>query len=203
MDNNNSFQTSFIPKKPIDTTISSVGGEKRHGNPLVSISVAIIVITMIVLGGLYFYKNYLVTQKDNLSISLDKVKNSFDQDTINELELFDKRISASGVVLSKHLVLSPMFELLGNLTIPQVQYTKFTHESKDNNFMVKMSGVSPDYKTIAMQAEIFNSAKGRLFKNVVFSNLNKDKSNNVTFDVGFSVDPSLLSYEKNILIGAQ
>lgn len=200
---NNSFQTSFIPKKPINTAISSVGGEKRHGSPLVSISVAIIVITMIVLGGLYFYKNYLVKQKDSLSVSLNKAKNSFDQDTINELELFNKRISASTEALNKHLVLSPMFELLGSLTIPLVQYTKFEHESVGNDFVVKMSGVSPDYKSIALQAEMFNSTKGRLFKNVVFSNLNKDINNNVTFDVEFNVDSSLLSYEKNILIGAQ
>ena len=199
---NNSFQTSFIPKKPIDTT-GVIRGENKKGNPLTFLAVMIFILILAISGGLYFYKSYLTKQKADLSTSINKVKDSFDQNTISDLELFNKRISASEDILSKHLVLSPMFELLGSLTIPAVQYTKFDHENVDNNFTVKMSGIAPDYKSIALQADMFNSAQGRLFKDVVFSNLNKDTNNNVTFDVTFNVDPSLLSYEKNILTTAQ
>lgn len=148
-------------------------------------------------GGLFVYKNYLVNKKAILSSSLLKVRNSFDKDTIAELELYDKRSSASKQVLASHIVLSPMFKLLGELTIPLIQYTDFSHQLSDKGFFVKMKGVSRDYKSIALQADVFNTARGRSFKNVVFSNLTKDKNNNVSFDIEFTVDPALLSYEKN------
>jgi hypothetical protein len=66
---------------------------------------------------------------------------------------------------------------------------------------VRMSGVARDYKSVALQASVFNSAKGRYFKNVVFSNLTKDNKNGyILFDLDFMVDPALLSYEKNSLL---
>ena len=47
---------------------------------------------------------------------------------------------------------------------------------------------------------MFNSIKGRSFSNVLFSNLTKDKNNNINFDLKFNVSPELLSYEKSILL---
>jgi hypothetical protein len=148
--------------------------------------------------GLYLYKNYLVKQKEVLSSSLATARDSFEKDTIDELELYDKRVSASKQILGSHIVLSPMFALIGTLTIPSIQYTKFDQQTTGGVFLVKMSGLALDYKSIALQADVFNSAKGRSFKNVVFSNLTKNKNNNVAFDIEFTVDPALLSYEKNM-----
>ena len=65
---------------------------------------------------------------------------------------------------------------------------------------MKIEGVARDYRSIALQADMFNSTKGLSFKNVVFSNLVKDKNNNIIFDLKFNVDPALLSYEKNNLL---
>lgn len=196
----NSFQTSFIPKRP-------VGADKsvKANRPPTSIFTILAFTVLVIVGGLsiglFFYKNYLTNQKEVLSASLQKVRNSFEKDTIDELELYDKRVSAAKKVLNGHIVLSPMFSLLGTLTIPSIQYTKFDHQTNSNGFLVRMSGVALDYKSIALQADVFNSAKGRFFKNVVFSNLIKDsKSGNINFDIEFNVDPSLLSYQKNMVL---
>jgi hypothetical protein len=196
----NSFQTSFIPKKPI--TSSNV--KSSNSNPSNSLFTILAFFLLILVGGasvgLFLYKNYLIKQKEVLSASLEKVRNSFEKDTIDELELYDKRVSASKEILNGHIVLSPMFSLLGNLTLPAIQYTKFSEQNNAKGFTVNMSGVATDYKSIALQADVFNTAKGRFFKNVVFSNLAKDKNSNVTFDVEFNVDPALLSYEKNLTL---
>ncbi len=196
----NSFQTSFIPKKPI--TAASVS--HRHASNLFMIfSVLILIVMGVASGGLFFYKSYLVKEKSILSASLEKVRDSFEKDTIDELELYDKRVSSSKQVLDGHIVLSPLFTLLGELTIPGVQYTKFDHQTTEKGFFVKMSGIARDYRSIALQADVFNTAKGRSFKNVVFSNLTRNKNNYVSFDVDFIVDPSLVSYQKNILLEPQ
>ena len=164
----NSFQTSFIPKKPITSSGS------KYVRPPTSIFTVLAFLVLILVGiasgGLYLYKNYLLNQKVSLSASLEKVRESFEKDTIDELELYDKRASASRKILGGHIVLSPMFTLLGNLTIPSIQYTAFDHQTDlQQGFTVKLSGVALDYRSIALQADVFNSAKGRLFKNVVFS----------------------------------
>jgi len=193
----NSFQTSFIPKKPI-SPISSV---RRRPTSLFTILTTVLLVIMVVASGVLFvYKSYLIKQKETLSASLLKVRDSFEKGTIEELELFNNRTIAAEEVLNSHIVLSPVFELLGTLTIPNIQYTKFEHETNEKGFSVKMSGISRDYRSIALQADVFNTAKGRYFKNVIFSNLMKDKNNYVTFNIEFNVDPSLLSYEKNILL---
>jgi hypothetical protein len=193
----NSFQTSFIPKKPIMTAARPT----RPPTSLFTIlAFLVLVIVGLAAGGLFLYKNYLIKQKEVLSASLSRVRDSFEKDTIDELELYDKRTSASKLILANHIVFSPMFSLLGTLTLPSIQYTKFDQVTDTSGFSVKLSGVAEDYKSIALQADVFNSDKGRSFKNVVFSNLAKDKNSNVTFDLQFTVDPSLLSYEKDALL---
>ena len=194
-----SFKTSFIPKKPIAQ--APVSTAASHSTSLFTlISVFILILSVVMTGGVYLYKGYLDKEKQSLADSLLKSRDRFDKDTIEELELFDKREKASRQVLDNHIVLTPLFSLLGNLTIPSIQYTKFEHRTTEKGFSVSINGVARDYKSIAIQADTFNSAKGRFFKNVVFSNLNRDKGNNVLFDLNFDVDPGLLSYDNNILL---
>lgn len=193
----NSFQTSFIPKKPILSNGSNLSPRSTTSISMV-ISSFILVIMIASTFGLYLYRVYLEKNKENLSAALFEARNKFDQNTITELESFDKRTSAAKQVLSGHIVLTPLFELMNELTLSSIQYTKFEHSFADNVFSVKMSGIARDYKSIAVQADVFNTSKGSMLKDVIFSNLTKDKNNSVTFDLEFSVDPSLLSYLNNI-----
>lgn len=194
----NSFQTSFIPKKPIVSSGTIVSSSSSNISIFMVLAVIILFVAGASAGGLFFYKNYLTTQIGDLSSSIVKAQNNFDKDTIKELELFDKRTSTASTVLKNHIVLSPIFKMIADITISQVQYTKFEHQNSDNGFNVKMSGIAADYKSIALQSDVFNSSKGRSFKNVVFSNITKDKNNYINFDVSFDIDPSLLSFESNL-----
>lgn len=195
----NSFQTSFIPKKPIltDSSGSFRGGGKTTSISMV-VSVFILVVMLLSSGGLFLYKNYLVQDQDSLSSSLLKVRSGFDKDTIAELEIFDKRSTVVKQILDNHIVLSPLFELINELTLTSIQYTKFDHNTINGVFSVRMSGIARDYRSIALQADVFNTNKGSKLKDVIFSNLTKDKNNYVTFDLEFNIDPSLLAYSNNI-----
>lgn len=190
----NSFQTSFIPKKPINSTFVN----KAPVNVFLIFAFIVFFIVLGAIAGLYFYKTYLIDQKSALSESLVKISNTFEPETIKELETFDNRSSTARQVLENHIVLSPMFETLGELTIPAIQFTEFEHEVTNGEFYVKMSGMTKDYKSIALQADVFSTDKGKYFKNPVFSNLEKDKNKYIHFDLEFIVDPALLSYEQNV-----
>lgn len=203
---NTQFQTSFIPKKPImEAPLHQAPRPTQRSVSIFSV-VAFFLIVLVggAYAGLYFYKASLVADVANAKKSLDLARESFEPEAIADLQLFDKRITASKQVLAAHIVVSPFFELLNSLTLPSVQFNKFSLvEGKTQNFVVNMSGQAKDYKSIAIQGQIFNSSAGKYLKNVVFSNLTLadaiDKKGYVTFDVSFTIDPILLSYEKQIL----
>jgi len=188
----NSFQTSFIPKKPVTPGVPSV----RAPRSLFSVIATFLLVAVLVISlGLFVYKIYLTKQKESFTNSLVSAKDSFEQGTIDELELFNKRTESAKELLNKHIAISPIFKLLQEITIPSIQYTSFEQTTDDNGFLVKMVGTAKDYRSIALQADMFSSSKGLSFKNVVFSNLVKDKNNNIVFDLKFNVDPTLISYD--------
>lgn len=192
----NSFQTSFIPKKLVTSNLS----DKEPRSFFSIIVIFLLIVSVIISILLFVYKIYLTKQQESLSASLAVTRNSFEKATIDELELFDKRTQSAKEILRNHVVLSPMFALLGEITIPQIQYMKFEQQTNDKGFLVNIEGLALDYRSIALQADMFNSVKGRSFKDVLFSNLKKDKNNNISFDLKFNVEPGLLSYEKNNLL---
>lgn len=199
------FETSFIPKQPL------VGGFVEADIPhnkmgfLMFLSILLLVSMIVVTGGLYLYKNFMINKVASLEESMGIAKESFEPESISEMQLFDKRMNVSTQILSTHTVFSPVFTLLSELTIPSIQFTKFLIEpsSDGKNVSVRMSGLAQDYKSIALQSQVYNGPKGKYFKDVVFLNLvlQNDKINKgyVGFDVTFNVDPTLLSYTKSIL----
>lgn len=192
----NSFQTSFIPKKPVisDKTI------KTPKSLLLIILTFLLIVSVLVSIGLFLYKNYLIKQKESYSTELSVVRESFEKDTIEELALFDKRTESAKDILNDHIVLSPVFVLLGQITIPSIQYTSFSHQNDEDNFVVEIEGLAKDYRSIALQANMFNAEKSHSFENVLFYNLTKDKSNNINFNLKFNVKPALLSYQNSLMV---
>lgn len=202
---NTSFQTSFIPKKPLVSNNEAPVIVSRPMGLFNFLGILSVVIVIALYGGLFFYKNILLKNLNNLHISLKTSQESFEPETISDLQLFDKRMAVSKQVISGHVIFSPLFDLINELTLPSVQFTRFeqTSSADGREFIVNMSGVAKDYRSIALQAQVLNSEKGKYFKDVVFSNLGladeKDKKGYVKFEVSFSIDPTLLSYEKFIL----
>ncbi len=195
----NSFQTSFIPKKPITSNESVSAKEPTNFFSLVTIF--LLIVSVLISIGLFVYKVYLIKQQDTLSSSLLLTKDSFEKNTIDELELFDRRTESAKNILANHVATSPLFTALENVTIPQVQYLNFDQKIDDSGVIsITLKGLAQDYKSIVLQSNIFGGPKGASFKNVLFSNLTKDKNNNVGFNLKFNIDPDLLSYEKNNLL---
>jgi hypothetical protein len=198
----NSFQTSFIPKKSLSSPERAK--EKTPMGIFSFLSIVIFIGVCLWIGGLYLYKSYLTKQKSDLSQSLGLSRNSFEPNTISELELFNKKVNASRSLLSNHFLISPLFEQISAITVPSIQFTKFNYQSTDKDFQVQMSGLARDYTSIALQDKEFNTNKGRYFKDVVFSDLvlSSDVASKgyVSFNVSFSVDRALLSYENNLIL---
>jgi len=192
------FQTSFIPKKPI---IASRAVTPRPINFLTIIAFFIFLAMLLATGILFFYKGITVKNIAKMENDLNLAKNRFEPSKITQLQVLDKRLSASSEVLSKHVAISPIFKALELITMKTVRYTKFGYEfGPETNYkiMVKMNGLAVGYRSVALQSDLFT--KNTLLIDPVFSNLSLDDKGNVLFDLDFSVDPSLVDYKQMLKI---
>jgi hypothetical protein len=191
------FQTSFIPKKPI---VRERSNSPQSIGILLVVSLFILFAALLSTGLLYFYKGVVTKSIAGMENNLNLAKNRFEPARISELQVLDKRLRASSDILSKHIVITPIFTALEQLTMKTVRYTRFSHavsSEKDGMVNVQMSGVAVGYRSIALQSDLLG--KNKNFINPIFSNLTLDNSGNVMFDLEFSVDPSFVNYKQTFL----
>ncbi len=186
------FQTSFIPKK---TVIEGPKKVKSGGGIVNLFSFVIFIVSLLSIGGAYLYRESVKTDITEFKKSLAIAKNQFEPSLITKLQILDKRLNAATVILDQHVAVSPIFELLQDSTLPTVRYSDFTYDidSTTNLVNVEMKGEAKGYNFIALQADLFNENK--FIKNPIFSDLVLDQNGNVDFNLTFSVDKSLVSYE--------
>ncbi len=196
-----SFQTSFIPKKPM--TKEHVASSRPIGF-LTIIAIFVLFTILLVSGGLFFYKGILTKKIASMENDLTLARNRFEPAKIAELQALDKRIQAANEILSKHVVISPIFEALQAVTMKTVRYTKFSYDfaSKPGEKVnIKMSGAAVGYSFLALQSDLYT--KNKTFIDPVFSNLAPDATGNIVFDLDFLVDPSFVDYKDALLAQQQ
>jgi len=191
MDQN--FQTSFIPKKPmIEERVSA----SRSIGFLAIISILIFFTVVVATGGLYFYKGVLAKNIEKMENDLNLAKNRFEPSKILQLQVLNERLNASSEILKKHIVVSPIFKALQQVTMKTISYTKFGYyiDDIDGRIVVKMSGIAVGYRSVALQSDLLTKNKNLI--DPVFSNLLLDDKGNVLFDLEFSVNPDFVNYRK-------
>jgi len=191
------FQTSFIPQKPI---VKERTSSSQPVSIFLIISLFVLFAVLLATAGLYFYKGVMKKSITNMESTLNLAKNRFEPAKIAELQVLDKRLRASSEILSKHIVTTPIFDVLEELTMKTVRYTKFSYElgtEKNISVKVKMSGQAIGYRSIALQSDLFTKNKSLI--DPVFSNLTLDNNGNVLFDLEFLVDPSFVNYKQALL----
>jgi hypothetical protein len=191
MDQN--FQTSFIPKKPM---IEQRATPSRRVGLLTVIAFFIFFSVIWASGGLYFWKKNLTTSIAKMNNDLNLSKNRFESSKITELQNLDKRLRASSEILSKHVTIPPIFDVLQAVTMKSVRYTNFSYDidEKNSKVTVRMKGQAVGYRSIALQADLFTKNKHLI--DPIFSNLSLDEKGNVLFDLDFSVDPTFVNYKQ-------
>lgn len=189
------FQTTFIPKKPLQQVATA---EKPSGLIvfLNVIATLLVVASGAAYGILFVYKNQLTSSISNSNQSLERQSQTFESNLVVELDDINRRLQAAETLLKNHVVVSPLFKSLHEITLKTIKYNNFTFESQETagkNILVKMSGTAQNYDSIALQSDMF--AKNRFLKDPVFSNLVPDTKGAINFDLTFTVDPSFLLYK--------
>ncbi len=192
------FQSSFIPKGPISSTIPSAPtGRKTQEKSLFSFLAWIIFNISVVLAlGMFGYKFYLKYSIDQMGVDLENARATLQSEVINELTRLDNRITSSRELILAHQSLSPLFAFLEVSTPRTVRFNEFRYSVTPQGLELAMTGEARGYAALALQAEIFD--KSPYFKNSIFSDLMLNTKGDVTFSFKAIVDPSLVSYGREV-----
>lgn len=189
------FQTSFIPKAPIVQDETPKG--KQPMSLFLVFSIIMFLTIVVVYGGLFFYQITLKQSIEKYKADLELAKGRFEIDRINELKVLDKRLIAGSKILDKHITISPIFQILQEITMKSVRYNNFTYNVSENGeILIKLNGQAQNYRSIALQSDLYSSNKNLI--QPVFSNLNLDEKGNVLFQLDFKVDPLLVNYKQKL-----
>ena len=198
------FQTSFIPKKPVaemekkseaSYTESSVGSSS--GSILGFLTTLLFVGAIVSAAGVYFYFYTVQKKITDMSSQIELASKKYDTNFITEMQLTDKRLKSATAILSSHIIVSPIFKTLGELTLKTVAFNNFDYSfNAKGEVIVTMKGKALNYEAIALQSDMLST--NRFIKDPVFSNLNLDDKGNVTFELNFIVDRSFVNYIDDI-----
>ncbi len=161
---------------------------------LTIISIFVLFTVLLVTVSLFFYKGIMTKNIIKMESDLNLAKDRFEPSKISELQVLDRRLRASSEILSKHIVVTPVFKALAAITMKTVRYTKFSYDfGADSRIIIRMSGLAVGYRSVALQSDLFAQNKNLI--DPVFSNLTLDDKGNVLFDLEFLVDPSFVDYK--------
>ncbi len=189
------FQTSFIPKKPVAGEVEKVN--VVHDTDIFTLAATIVfIVTALLYGGLYFYKNLIVKQIAEANKQLEDARSAILPDKIKELLDANSRIDTASNLLEKHLVNSRMLLLLGELSVKKLKFNDLVYSNKTGSPTIKINGEVQSYNALARQQQIFTESE--YVKNPTFSNIGLDAVGSIKFQFTSNIDSNLLSYRKAI-----
>lgn len=184
---------SFIPKK----NSTSNKPVKKSLNLIFLVTLIVFLLTLFFATGVFLYKGFLKGKIEESKIMLEREKDNFDIGSIKQLIRLDDRLLVSETLLKKHIDLTGLFQTLQENTLKAVQFKNFKFKVGDDGGMdVLMDGVTNDYETVALQADIFGNDP--FFKNTIFSNLDVNNDGKVVFSFSAIINKDLVSYKKRI-----
>lgn len=201
------FQTSFIPKKSAASSIGGVSAPSRHygASIFMTISTVLFILSLAAAGGIYAWKQYLISAQNTYKNDLAAREQQFNIDLIEQLKEENVKINMAEQLLQNHLALSQIFNIIGSLTIQNVRFTSMdlsTTDTASNGIQVSLQGYGTSFSAVAFQSDVLNQLDQyglrNIVKNPVLSNPTAGADNTVSFGFEATIDPSSLSYERSV-----
>ena len=190
------FQTSFIPKKPIGSTVSPSSNISAGGSLFSSIATVVFVITLLTSGALFVYKNILSGQVEQYDKEINDASNAIQPQKIQDLIDANSRVTVTKTLLDNHVVVSKLLTLLNDLTIKRIRFTSLNYINKNKESSLSISLEAQTYNALVQEQSLLQI--NEFIKNPVFSNFSLGDNGFITVDFSATVDPSLVSYKKSV-----
>ncbi|MFA7252766.1 MAG: hypothetical protein WC027_02825 [Candidatus Paceibacterota bacterium] len=190
------MQTSFIPKKPIVESRSEGTGISLF----LLLSIIVFIVSVAMCGGVWIWQKSLVGQIEKDKADLESARATYEEDAINNLIRLDNRISVSNDLLEQHLAISPVFVLLEQKVLKNVQLKtmKFSFGT-GNQIKIDLTGNARNYDALLKQADALGKpdVKDYLYQPVV-SDFNPTENGTIAFSFTALLTPKLVSYPVKI-----
>jgi voltage-gated potassium channel Kch len=155
------------------------------------IATLILVGTLILAGGSYFYGEYAKKGLEEQKRALESERSRINEADITRLRELNQRIDAAFFLLNRHLSPSKIFDALELSTKEPVQFSAFTYERRDSgNVTLTLAGATEAFQIVSLQALQFgrdavlkNSAVTALAEGSVDTSGDTKKVENSTSDV--------------------
>lgn len=190
------FQTSFIPKKPLVPEMGQKTNEPI--NLFTVIGVLFLIVSLAAAGGVYGWVKVIEKHQVSLKADIAHNRDQFGTD-IKFLERFNTKINLSRELLSNHLAVEGIFDIVSKITTSNVRFTSFDiifPTSSKERAVMTMKGTGTSLSVLAFQSDVFGESK--YIKDPVISDFAVSDKGDVTFSFSAGIDPSLLSFKKTI-----
>jgi hypothetical protein len=203
------FQTSFIPKKPITSTIGAVSMStpvRHHTSSLfMSLATLVFIASIAAAGSAYAWKHYLTSAQVSLKETLATREKQFNVDLIEQLKAANIKIDLARRLLNNHLALSQIFDILGRVTIENVRFLGLdatVPTSGSDGVKVSLQGYGTSLSAVAFQSDVLGQLDQyglrKIVKNPILSNPSLSADGSVSFGFTATIDPGSLSYERAV-----
>ena len=185
-------KVSFIPKK----TLTKPTYQSSGLGFLMFISLAILVISGLLLGGVYFYKGIAQRNTDELAASFNRAQENLDHALIQQISDIDVKIESAKGLLADHRAISSVFQFLETSTLSNVRFSSFDFSypfTKDTKPILVLKGSTRSYSLLSLQSEEF--AKNKFVKNITFSNFALGDKGMVNFTATIEFNPIIFAYK--------
>ncbi len=199
----NQIKTSFIPKKPLETTTTFQAGSsvstKHVGRTIFSILTTIIFLATIAASVLvYLWQIKLKKDIVNQVQTMEIARKNFDEKFVQEASRLHTRIESAKSMLINHVSPSALYGLLQDYTLKTVAFSSFVFkDNQDGSITVSGGGEAARYESIVLQSDAFG--KSGYLRNVIFTNLQQDaQKGTINFSFEATLDPRLILYRNSI-----
>ncbi|MFZ2522386.1 MAG: hypothetical protein WAX44_01335 [Minisyncoccia bacterium] len=190
------FQTSFIPKKPVIDASRATLPTVKNVNIFSTIATVVFVLTILVSGGLFGYRYYLIGKIVQNDKDLNSARAAFQPETIKQLLDASTRFTTISNLLENHFVVSELLVMLEQLTVKNVAFSELTYNYTSGIISVSMNGQSRTFNALAQQSDIFY--KSGFLQSQLFSDFNLTDTGNVSFKYSANILRDLVSYKSKV-----
>lgn len=187
------IQSSFIPKRPVSAGSGGMTTSRMEGGILSLVGTIIFVVALIAAIGVFGYEKFLEGRIAKMQTDLEMARQELQPDLIAELSRANSRFISAEEILHKHKIVTELFNLLENQTLPNVRFTSFGYKDDELGLSFDIKGEARSYATLAYQAKVIS--ENPYIIQADFSNLDLNEDGNVMFSLEANIDPKLVSYE--------
>jgi hypothetical protein len=196
------FNTSFIPKKSLQANVT--GGPKgtpgqqyvkrrsTHG-PGFFLMLLIFILTIVGAGGIFGYTKITERNIDGLISRLQEAQKAFDPAAVDRLTREGLRIKSAQRLLSSHVTLTELFELLESQTLKEVRYKTLSYSGALGAVpTMQLNGESTSFANVALQVTQYRISPG--LNSPVVTGLTRLTDGNASFSTDMQVNPRIILY---------